>query len=81
MDHSYLIQALGNNSIDRCLEMSHGWQLLRNLAIDRRVEVNEMSGDVQHSLMHLHPVHTKNDINSMTFQDDKIGVDVVGVVL
>jgi hypothetical protein len=39
MDHRYLIQALSNNSIDGCLEMSDRWQLQRNLAIDRRVEV------------------------------------------
>jgi hypothetical protein len=55
------------------LETSDRWQLQRNLAIDRRVEVNETSGDVQHSSMHLHLVHTKNDIDSLTFQDDKSG--------
>jgi hypothetical protein len=69
----YLIQPLGNNGIDGCLETSDRWQQQKNLAIDRRVEVNQMSGDVQHSLMHLHPVHTKNDIDSLTFQDDKSG--------
>jgi hypothetical protein len=73
MDHMYLIQALGNNSIDDCLEMSDWWQLQINLAINRRVEMNQMSEDVQHSSMHLHPVHTKNDIDSLTFQDDKSG--------
>jgi hypothetical protein len=51
--------------------MRDGWQLQRNLATDRRVEVNQMSRDVKHSPMHLHPVHTKNDIDSLTFQDDK----------
>jgi hypothetical protein len=35
--------------------------------------VNQTSGDVQHSSMHLHPVHTKNNIDSLTFQDDKSG--------
>jgi hypothetical protein len=35
--------------------------------------VNEMSGDVQHRSMHLHQVHSKNDIDSLTFQDDKSG--------
>jgi hypothetical protein len=73
MDHRYLIQALSNNSIDGCLEMSDRWQLQRNLAIDRRVEVKQMSGDVQHSSMHVHPVHTKNDIDFLTFQHDKSG--------
>jgi hypothetical protein len=72
-DHRYLIQALGNSSIDRCLEMSDRWQLQRSLPIDRRVEVNQTSEDVQHDSMHLHPVHAKNDIDSLTFQDDKSG--------
>jgi hypothetical protein len=72
-DHRYLIQALGNNGVDGCSETSDRWQLHRHLAIDRRVKVNQMSGDVQYSLMHLHPVHAKNDINSLTFQDDKGG--------
>jgi hypothetical protein len=35
--------------------------------------VNQTSGDVQHGSMHLHPVHTKNGIDSLTFQDDKSG--------
>jgi hypothetical protein len=35
--------------------------------------VNEPSRDVQHTSMHLHPVHTKNDIDSLTFHDDKSG--------
>jgi hypothetical protein len=73
MDYRYLIQALGNHGVDESLEMSDRWQLKRNLAIDRRVEVNQMSEDVQHSSMHLHPVHTKDDIDSLTFQDDKSG--------
>jgi hypothetical protein len=30
-----------------------------------------MSGDVQQGSMHLHLVHTKNDIDSLTFQDNK----------
>jgi hypothetical protein len=46
MDHVYLIQTLGNRSIDRCLEASDRWQLQRNIAIDRRVEVNQTSRDV-----------------------------------
>jgi hypothetical protein len=71
--HRYLIQVLGNISIDRCLETSDRWQLQRNHAIDRRVKVNEMSRDGQHHSMHLHPVHNKNDINSLTFKDDKSG--------
>jgi hypothetical protein len=73
MDHRYLIQALGNNGVDGCLETSDRWQLQRNLTIDRRVEVNQTSGDVQHGSMHLHPVHAKNDIDSLTIQDDKSG--------
>jgi hypothetical protein len=70
-DHVYLIQTLGNSSIDRYMEMSDRWQLQRNLAIDRRIEVNQMSRDVQHNSMHLYPVHTKNDIDPLAFQDDK----------
>jgi hypothetical protein len=35
--------------------------------------VNQMSRDVQHSSMHLHPLHIENDINSLTFQNDKSG--------
>jgi hypothetical protein len=73
MDHRYLIHALGNNGVDGCSEMSDRWQLQRHLAIDRRVEVNQMSGDVQHGSMHLHPVHAKNNIDSLTFQDEKGG--------
>jgi hypothetical protein len=69
----YPVQTLGNSIIDRCLETSDMWQLQRNLAINRRVEVNQTTGDVQHSSIHLHPVHTKDDINSLTFQDDKSG--------
>jgi hypothetical protein len=69
----YLIQTLSNSSIDRCLEASGRWQLQRNLAIDRRIEVNQTSRDVQHNSMHLHPVHTKNDIDPLAFQDDKGG--------
>jgi hypothetical protein len=69
MGHMYLIQTLSNSSIDRCLDVCDRWQLQRNLAIDRRVEVNQMSRDVQHNLMHLYPVHTKNDIDPLAFQD------------
>jgi hypothetical protein len=69
----YLIQTLGNSSIDRCLEVSDRWQLQRNLAIYRRVEMNQTSRDIQHNLMHLHPVHIKNDIDHLAFQDDKGG--------
>jgi hypothetical protein len=32
-----------------------------------------MSRDVQHSLVHLHPFHTKNGIDSLAFQDNKTG--------
>jgi hypothetical protein len=71
MDHVYLIQTLGNSSIDRCLEVSDRWQLQRKLAIDRRVEVNQTSRDVQHNSMHLHLVHTKNGIDPLIFQDNK----------
>jgi hypothetical protein len=49
------------------------WQQQRNLDIDRRVEVNHMSRDVQYNSMHLHPVHTKNDIDPLDFQNDKGG--------
>jgi hypothetical protein len=71
----YLIQTLGNSSIDRCLEASDRWQLQRNLAIYSRVEVNQTGRDVQHNSMHLHPVHTKNDIDPLIFQDNKSGVN------
>jgi hypothetical protein len=70
----YLIQTLGNISIDKCLEASDRWQLQRNLAIDRRVKVNQTSRVVQHNSMHLHPVHTKNDIDPLIFQDNKSGM-------
>jgi hypothetical protein len=73
MDHRYLIQTLGDNIINRCLEMSNSWQLQRNLAEDRRIKKNQMSRDVQKSLVHPHPVHTKNVIDSLAFQDDKTG--------
>jgi hypothetical protein len=53
--------------------VSDRWQLQRNLAIDRRVEVNQTSRDVQHNSMHLDLVHTKNDIDPVAFQDDKGG--------
>jgi hypothetical protein len=69
-DHVYLTQTLGNSSIDRCREASDRWQLQRNLAIDRRVEVNQTRRDVQHNSMYLHPVHTKNDIDLLAIQDD-----------
>jgi hypothetical protein len=35
--------------------------------------VNQTSKDVQHNSMHLHLVHTKNDIDPLAFQDDKGG--------
>jgi hypothetical protein len=35
--------------------------------------MNQMSRDVQNSLVHLHPVHTINIIDSLAFQDDKTG--------
>jgi hypothetical protein len=35
--------------------------------------MNKTSRDIQDRLVHHHPVHTKNDINSLTFQDNKIG--------
>jgi hypothetical protein len=49
------------------MEASDRWQLQRNLAIDRRVEVNQTSSNVQHNSMHLHPVHTKNNIDPLAF--------------
>jgi hypothetical protein len=70
-DHRCLIQTLGNNSVNRCLETSDRWQLQKNLAEDRRIKMNQTSRDVQNSLVHLHLVHTKNDIDSLAFQDDK----------
>jgi hypothetical protein len=70
-DHRYLIQTLHNNSVNRCLEMSNKWQLQRNLAKDRRIKMKQTSTDVQNSLVHHHPIHTKNDINPLAFQDDK----------
>jgi hypothetical protein len=33
--------------------------------------VNQMSRDVQHGSMHVHPVHTKNDVDSLPFQDNR----------
>jgi hypothetical protein len=53
--------------------MSNRWQLQRNLAIDRKIEVNQSSGDVQHGSMHLHPVHTENGIDPLAFQDNRSG--------
>jgi hypothetical protein len=73
MNHRYLIEAPGINGVDRCLETSNRWQLQRNLAIDRRIEVNQTSGDVQHCSMHLHPVDTENDIDPLALQDNKSG--------
>jgi hypothetical protein len=35
--------------------------------------MNQVSRDVQNIFVHLHPVHTKNNINSLAFQDDKAG--------
>jgi hypothetical protein len=35
--------------------------------------VNQTSRDVQHTSMHLHPVHTENNVNFLTFQNDKSG--------
>jgi hypothetical protein len=32
-----------------------------------------MSGDVQHSSMHLHPIHIENNIDPLEFQDNKSG--------
>jgi hypothetical protein len=32
-----------------------------------------MSGDVQDSFVHLHPVHTQNNICPLTFQDNETG--------
>jgi hypothetical protein len=73
MNHRYLIQAFGNNGANRCLETSNRWQLQKNLAVDRRIEVNQTSGDVQHDSMHLHLVHTENDIDPLAFEDNKSG--------
>jgi hypothetical protein len=47
------------------------WQLQRNLTEDRGIMMNQMSRDVQNSLVHLHLVHTKNNIDSLAIQDDK----------
>jgi hypothetical protein len=35
--------------------------------------MNQTSRDVQNNLVHIHLVHTKNNINSLAFQDDKTG--------
>jgi hypothetical protein len=35
--------------------------------------MNHTSRDVQNSFVHLHLVHIKNNIDSLTFQDDKAG--------
>jgi hypothetical protein len=35
--------------------------------------MNQMSKHVQNSFVHLHPVHTKNNVDALTFQDDKTG--------
>jgi hypothetical protein len=35
--------------------------------------MNQTSGDIQYNLVPLHPVHTKNNIYPLTFQDDKTG--------
>jgi hypothetical protein len=43
-------------------------------SIDKRVEVNQMGRNVQHNSMPLHPVHTKNNSDPFTFQDNQSGV-------
>jgi 5-methylcytosine-specific restriction endonuclease McrA len=35
--------------------------------------MNQTSRDAQHNFVHLHPVHPKDNINSLPFQDDKTG--------
>jgi hypothetical protein len=35
--------------------------------------MNQMGGHVQHNLVHIHLVHTQNNMYSLTFQDDKTG--------
>jgi hypothetical protein len=75
MDHGYLIQTLHDNGVNRCLKTSNEWQLQRNLAEDRRIKMNQKSRDIQYSFMHLHLVHTKNNIYPLTFQDDKTSWD------
>jgi hypothetical protein len=73
MDHRYLIQTLGNNNVNRCLETSDKWQLQRNFGEIMRIKMNQMSKDVQNNLVPLHPVHIQNHIYSLTFQDDEAG--------
>jgi hypothetical protein len=53
--------------------MGNGWQLHGNLDEDRRIKMNQTSRDIQNSLVHLHPVHTQNNIYLLTFKDDKTG--------
>jgi hypothetical protein len=53
--------------------MSNEWQLQRNLAKDRRIKMNQTNRDVQNNFVHLHLVHSQNNIYSLTFQDDKTG--------
>jgi hypothetical protein len=74
MGHRYLIQTLGDNIENRCMEMSNKWQLQRNHTEDRRIKMNQTSRDIQNNLVPLHPVHTENDIYSLTFQDDETGL-------
>jgi hypothetical protein len=47
--------------------------LQRNLAKSKRMKMNQMSRDIQYSLMPHHPIHTENNIYSLAFQDDKAG--------
>jgi hypothetical protein len=35
--------------------------------------MNQTGIDIQHSLVHLHLVHTKNGVDSLAFQDNKTG--------
>jgi hypothetical protein len=37
------------------------------------IKMNQMNKYVQNSFLHLRPVHTYNNIYSLTFQDDKTG--------
>jgi hypothetical protein len=55
------------------LETSNRWQLQRNLAISKRIKVNQTSRDIQYSLVSHHSVHTKNNIYPLAIQDDKTG--------
>jgi hypothetical protein len=71
MYHRYLIQTFRINNVNRCLETSKRWQLQRNISENRRIKMSQTSRDVQNSFVHLHLVHTKNNIDSLTFENHK----------